>query len=485
PEAWESFQLSRNEIRDRLIARGDSPGLSGIDDLLGDALREGGTVVPTDEATVAVLRPAFHEAFTEVQRVIDCLIMAKRNDPQQPESNDGAGSSPPPCRAPFDAGPATAAEVDRDGLRLSDLADAYLTGCNAEPDYAGDLRTYVRRLQESLGGDGPVQQISRRDVVRFRDQVRKLPARPTHAQRRMPILELVEVAERERAEGIGRPRLTSKTVKKWLDHLGAMFWYGLTNELCTANPVAGVKPPKERDPEPPRQPFSQDELRLIFASPLYQGHAGDAYRCTPGTRIIRDSKFWLPFLGLYTGCRREEMAQARVADVKSEDGVAFLHITSVAQDNGREKRLKTFGARRMVPLHRAVLAAGFMEHVAERRRQGEIYLFSDLNHTAREPAGAFGKWFDRFCRRLVEMNGLPLGQGIDHPSRTFHSFRHTFKRACRDAEIGKELHDELTGHVGGDDVGQGYGRTSDGRFSLRVLNSAVQRIDYSGFVAPP
>ncbi|MFZ6761731.1 site-specific integrase [Pseudoroseomonas sp. WGS1072] len=223
---------------------------------------------------------------------------------------------------------------------------------------------------------------------------------------------------------------------------------------------------------------------MIFTSPLYQGHAGDAYRCNPGIQIIRDSKFWLPLLGLYTGCRREEMAQARVADMKSEDRIAFLHINTLAQDNGREKRLKTAGARRMVPLHRTVLEAGFLEHVAVLRRRGEIYLFPDLNHMAREPAGAFGKWFDRFCRRLAEVNDLPLGQGIDHPSRTFHSFRHTFKRACRDAEIGKELHDELTGHAGGGDVGQGYGRTSDGRFSLRVLNAAIQRIQFSGFTLP-
>lgn len=321
-EAWEGFERSRNEIRNRLIGYGDSAGLPSIDNLLGTALREGGTVIPTDEATVALLRPAFREALAEVQRVIDGLIAAKRNDAQQPVSIGGAGSSPP-CWAPADAGPAVTAGANRDGLRLSELADAYLTGSNSDPDYAEDLRTYVRRLQESLGGDLPVHQISKRDVVRFRDQVCKLPARPTHAQRRMPVLELVEVAERER-EGIGRPRLTSKTVKKWLDHLGAMFRYGLANELCSANPIAGVKPPKERDPEPPRRPFGQDELRLIFASPLYQGHAGDAYRCNPGVQIIRDSKFWLPLLGLYTGCRREEMAQARAADVKSEDGITLL-----------------------------------------------------------------------------------------------------------------------------------------------------------------
>ncbi len=82
------------------------------------------------------------------------------------------------------------------------------------------------------------------------------------------------------------------------------------------------------------------------------------------------------------------------------------------------------------------------------------------------------------------MNRVAPGTGIDSPTRTFHSFRHTFKRACRDAEISKEIHDELTGHAGSGDVGSGYGRTGDGRFSLAVLNAAIQKLSFAGYVAP-
>ena len=77
PKAWESFERSRNKVRERLIAHGDPAGSPGIDDLLGNALREGGIVIPTDGATVAVLRPAFREALAEIQRVIDGLVVAR------------------------------------------------------------------------------------------------------------------------------------------------------------------------------------------------------------------------------------------------------------------------------------------------------------------------------------------------------------------------------------------------------------------------
>ena len=97
-----------------------------------------------------------------------------------------------------------------------------------------------------------------------------------------------------------------------------------------------------------------------------------------------------------------------------------------------------WGERRMVPLHRMVLDLGFLDHVESLRRGNAKYLFPSIDQTVREPAGAFGKWFDRFCERLARERGVASRTGIDSPTQTFHSFRHTFKRACREAEISKD-----------------------------------------------
>ena len=51
-----------------------------------------------------------------------------------------------------------------------------------------------------------------------------------------------------------------------------------------------------------------------------------------------------------------------------------------------------------------------------------------------------------------------LGEHVtEDPAKTFHSFRHTFKRACREAGLGEEIDNALTGHSGGG-VGRSYGR---------------------------
>ncbi len=58
--------------------------------------------------------------------------------------------------------------------------------------------------------------------------------------------------------------------------------------------------------------------------------------------------------------------------------------------------------------------------------------------------------------------------------KDFHSFRHTFKRACRDAQISEEVHDALTGHKGPASVGRSYGRG----MSVTTMAEALAHVSY-------
>jgi integrase len=87
---------------------------------------------------------------------------------------------------------------------------------------------------------------------------------------------------------------------------------------------------------------------------------------------------------------------------------------------------------------------------------------------------AWSKWFGRYLGEHV----------VEHPSKTFHSFRHTFKRACREAAISEEIHHALTGHSGGG-VGRAYGRerradgSLDRGISLARLQSEINKVQYA------
>lgn len=74
------------------------------------------------------------------------------------------------------------------------------------------------------------------------------------------------------------------------------------------------------------------------------------------------------------------------------------------------------------------------------------------------------------------------GIGVTGRAKVLHSFRHLFKDRCREADLGEELHDALTGHSGGR-VGRDYGAG----FSVRRLAEGMARIEFPGFpgVTPP
>jgi integrase len=65
--------------------------------------------------------------------------------------------------------------------------------------------------------------------------------------------------------------------------------------------------------------------------------------------------------------------------------------------------------------------------------------------------------------------------GITDPRKVFHSFRHTFKRQCRECGIPKDIHGAITGHPSGD-VADRYG----GAYPLRPLADAMRRLRYDG-----
>ena len=120
-----------------------------------------------------------------------------------------------------------------------------------------------------------------------------------------------------------------------------------------------------------------------------------------------------------------------------------------------------------MPLHPRLIEIGFLGYRDSLDRDG--YLFPELPHDPENQLAStrgFSKWWGRWSDR----NGFP------DPELTFHSFRHTFKDACRNARIPTDTHDQLTGHKGVG-VGRDYGEGS----SLSTLAAAVAQISYPTF----
>ena len=124
------------------------------------------------------------------------------------------------------------------------------------------------------------------------------------------------------------------------------------------------------------------------------------------------------------------------------------------------------GKERRVPVHPTLVDLGLLQYVEQVKKDGAERVFPKLSKgSGGKLTDSWSQWYGRYLRGTVK---------ITEPRTTFHSFRHTFKDACREAGISEEVHDAITGHVGGGE-GRSYG--GDG-FPLGPLAEAMKRICY-------
>jgi integrase len=216
-----------------------------------------------------------------------------------------------------------------------------------------------------------------------------------------------------------------------------------------------------------RKPYAEADLDVIFTRPMFTGFEGRAdigYRDQPGSQVVKDAKYWLPIVALHTGMRLEELASLRKTEVIDTDGVVAFDLTD--RRIGGSRGVKNLSARRIVPLHQRLHDLGFVDWM----RDQDNFVFPDLTE---DPKGKRGSQFSKWWGLWAGANAQQKGEGIDDPSLTFHSFRHSWKRAARESTVKEEIHDLLSGHSEGNSVARGYGRGVD----LATLKKAMDQIE--------
>ena len=249
--------------------------------------------------------------------------------------------------------------------------------------------------------------------------------------------------------------LSPKTSLTNLTAAGTVYRFALNSEKLgeRRDPFAALTIPGAKGAESSRKEISPERLKEIFRDPP---RLEDIPAAAGG-----HAAYWVPILALYTGARKEELCGLLMDEVQVERG----NVTLLMRDN-RLRKLKNKNSRRDVPIHKDVVALGFIEYIEAVREAGADRLFPGLVNSE-----SVAEWFIEHIRSRIGTSGI---------KQDLHSFRHGFKTACRNAEMLTEMHDFLTGHAQ-PGVGAKYGSPAGQKTVRRVLN----RVTFPGVVLTP
>jgi integrase len=228
-----------------------------------------------------------------------------------------------------------------------------------------------------------------------------------------------------RDEMIEDGELSPGSISNHLKALKALFVYAFDNEpdRIPSNPMARVKFSPGKGEE--RDDFTGDERLTIL-------------------RMARQAEphiYWLNWLASFTGARLSELADAHTADIVCIDGIWALKIH--CKHRSPDQRLKTIVSTRVVPLHSALLAEGFIEYVAI---VGPGPLFPQLKLDGYgKRAGQASTDISDWLRNVVK---------ITDDNKPFYSHRHTATSYLRNTltpeghpVVKEDVERYLTGHA--------------------------------------
>ena len=302
-----------------------------------------------------------------------------------------------------------------------------------------DFSSSIDVALQYFGSDINASSINREMVRAFMLFLAKLPVRFALSKktRGRPVQEVVEIADQLNLE-----RSSIPTVNKRLDVLRAVFSYGVEEEKVAKNPFVNLRMKEVKKAKSKRQPMGEQDLGKLFSS------------------LIKGSEdFWVTMIAAYQGARQNEILQLRREDIYSERGTWVISFHDRFDDNS----LKTESSVRIVPLHQHLVSLGLSDWAAKIGRGERLFQSASL--------GIYGNYSQTYSKHI---NAVFRSLGV---TNHFHSLRHSFRDACREAEVDSDIADYLGGWSGSTSVSCSYGSLE---FSLSHMKRQLNRISYPG-----
>jgi integrase len=189
-------------------------------------------------------------------------------------------------------------------------------------------------------------------------------------------------------------------------------------------PTAGLKLPARlvRKQEVKKMPFSPEQCSLVLQAP-------SLLTCRTSPRPVDVEKYWTLMMLMFSGARLMEIVPLLRSDIQQEPGTGIWFF-KVYEDEKRDRQVKNQFSTRVVPLHRQLLEAGFLDFV----KSGTS---ADLFPALRRLHGSgVSYWFASLLRRVK----------VKCPQLSLHSCRHTTTVLLERAKVHPSIRHRLLGH---------------------------------------
>ena len=237
-------------------------------------------------------------------------------------------------------------------------------------------------------------------------------------------------------------QLRKPDVERWLEHLddsGAapktleghlltlktLVNFAVEKDIISDNPIAKIRYRAKTNPRKKIRAYTNAEARAVLAAARQQQ---------------RDYMRWLPWLACFTGARLDEIAAADVRDVER---VGRYWVLSIRLDyRAEDASIKTESSHRRVPLHKQLLAEGFLTYVRDLPKDGPLFptlradKFGSKGGTATKKIGPFVRALATDMPSLADRRLSPN-----------HSWRHRLINECRRIPVRQDIEHALTGHA--------------------------------------
>jgi len=338
-------------------------------------------------------------------------------------------------------------------LTLGELCDKFNASRKDNGIRERSLQSYQRVFRiatDFFGADTGVTRITIDDVERFVAFLKRLPISFKQDSK----LSVLEYAERSSLRAIA-----CKTQQDLFDDIKAIFALAERRRWIEFNPfLTDLRPSEKRSETRKRQPLSREELVSFFTSDLFTKE-----------REKYPAKYWVTLLSLFHGLRVNEASSLHVTDIAEKDGIHFINIAEYeTEDIELKKILKNKASKRRVPLHKSIIALGFLDYVTS---INETRLFPTIKSDKDGSKGqTVSKWFNYHRKKFVDPDTLEEGDKV------FHTLRHSFATELRRQGVPKDILQVLGGWGTNE---ESFSDSEYGEYPLEVLSEHINKVDYS------